>query len=431
MADLIASLVDFGADPSAVRLFDTDTPICCLTRRSWPRVVETMGSLAPCELSTNGKARRLYSSGCRLACGRRPVTSHTPPACHAWRRTLHGCGCAGRLNVYRIELDKCSLRQAHVEVGVDDDEKYVTLARLGNLRPRAAISQRGWISNVVLNLLTGSITRLIEWAACRTKMPSLGPSVVHSFSCRSQPVARRHVHRHGRHAVRQPSSSKSTSKWLDATFNGDLLPLSDGIFDVLAQQAFLVLGDVLRRAPDSQLFLGWQEKWDNLDFAHIPVGVLSQAYELYLRNHAPDQQKREGGFYSPNCGSDGTCLVPRSGRNGTSRDAKVLIHRREPAFSADGVPRTGGWALARRWRASQHTNSQVDSLPADHWFRHQRGRVALCGAWPVSHFDRAGSQPKTSGQAPIREFAWQSAAPTRSGGSGGWGRTGQPWTTDR
>ncbi|MDW5429133.1 N-6 DNA methylase, partial [Acinetobacter baumannii] len=46
-------------------------------------------------------------------------------------------------------------------------------------------------------------------------------------------------------------------------------------------------------------FLGWEEKWDYLDFAHIPVGVLSQAYELYLRNHAPIRQRKEGGFYTP------------------------------------------------------------------------------------------------------------------------------------
>jgi len=88
--------------------------------------------------------------------------------------------------------------------------------------------------------------------------------------------------------------AEKTSTWLDATFNGDLLPLSDGIFQELPDHAYHILGDVLRRAPDSQLYLGWEEKWDNLDFAHIPVGVLSQAYELYLRSHAPLRQRRSG-----------------------------------------------------------------------------------------------------------------------------------------
>jgi hypothetical protein len=62
---------------------------------------------------------------------------------------------------------------------------------------------------------------------------------------------------------------------------------------------YRILGDVLRRAPEGQLLLGWKESWDHLDFAHIPVSVLSQAYENYLRLHAPKAQRREGGYYTP------------------------------------------------------------------------------------------------------------------------------------
>ena len=91
--------------------------------------------------------------------------------------------------------------------------------------------------------------------------------------------------------------AEQTSKWLDETFNGDPLPLSVDIFGKLPERSYRVLGDILRRAPEGQLFLRWEEKWCNLDFAHIPVGVLSQAYELYLREHAPSKQKREGGYF--------------------------------------------------------------------------------------------------------------------------------------
>ena len=35
-------------------------------------------------------------------------------------------------------------------------------AWLGNVRPQGAIKDRGWISNVVQNLLSGSTSRLIE-----------------------------------------------------------------------------------------------------------------------------------------------------------------------------------------------------------------------------------------------------------------------------
>src|SRR3546814_9807678 len=80
------------------------------------------------------------------------------------------------------------------------------------------------------------------------------------------------------------------------------------------------------RAPGGQLFLGWAERWDRLDFAHIPVGVLSQAYEYYLRSHAPAKQRQEGGYYTPRPIAD---LLVRASfraleRDGASADARIL-----------------------------------------------------------------------------------------------------------
>ena len=72
------------------------------------------------------------------------------------------------------------------------------------------------------------------------------------------------------------------SRWLDDTFNGDFLPLSSSVVRGLSKPALVRLGQILRGAPGGQLQLGWEEKSHRLDFAHIPVGVLSQAYERYL-----------------------------------------------------------------------------------------------------------------------------------------------------
>lgn len=55
----------------------------------------------------------------------------------------------------------------------------------------------------------------------------------------------------------------------------------------------------MRRAPGGQLYLGWEQKWDYLDFSQIPVGVLSQAYEGYLRSHRSKDQKQQSGYYTP------------------------------------------------------------------------------------------------------------------------------------
>ncbi|GAA5502368.1 hypothetical protein Dxin01_02112 [Deinococcus xinjiangensis] len=129
-----------------------------------------------------------------------------------------------------------------------------------------------------------------------------------------------------------PEIAQTTSDWLDHTFNGDFLPLSEGIFQQLTPAAYTTLGHVLRRAPEGQQMLGWEIKWANLDFAHIPVGVLSQAYELYLREHAPTKQKKEGGYYTPRLIAD---LMVRASfraleRQENTHKAKVL----DPAAGA-------------------------------------------------------------------------------------------------
>jgi len=94
----------------------------------------------------------------------------------------------------------------------------------------------------------------------------------------------------------------------------------------------MTLGDILRRAPAGQLYLGWEEKWANLDFANIPVGVLSQAYEHYLRSHDPRKQRREGGYYTPRILAD---MMVRGAFDGLQRDG--LAHKArvlDPAVGA-------------------------------------------------------------------------------------------------
>ena len=256
----------------------------------------------------------------------------------------------GSLRVYRLALDRKSLRQARVGREDWDGARSTVFARLGNVRPQAAITNRGWISNVVLSLLSGSTTRLIELGVSHEDAISLvGRALFTRF------LADRSLLPEG---MSEPGTAASpfdtyevaeeTSDWLDATFNGDLLPLSAGIFEMLPAQGYGVLGNVLRRAPDGQLFLGWEEKWGNLHFAHIPVGVLSQAYELYLREHAPAKQKREGGYFTPRPIAE--LMVRASFRALERRDAGKSARVLDPAVG-------GGMFLLTAFR----------ELVAEHW----------------------------------------------------------------
>ncbi|MFS4439517.1 class I SAM-dependent DNA methyltransferase [Paracoccaceae bacterium GXU_MW_L88] len=260
----------------------------------------------------------------------------------------------GRLDIYHIGLDGRRPAEVRVDIGVPAGQEIATMAHLANARPGVSAGNRQWISQVVLKLLGGSIDTLkttcgvddddaisLVGRALFTRF--LGDrNLLGSFCTDSSAVGE---------LFDDAARAARTSKWLDETFNGDFLPTSHGIWDRLPQDAFKTLGDILRRAPGGQLALGWEERWDNLDFAHIPVGVLSQAYEHYLHKHAPGRQRREGGFYTPRPIAD---LMVRGGLNAVARKTPVHTARiLDPAAGAGVCLITGFRQLvAESWRAS-------------------------------------------------------------------------------
>jgi hypothetical protein len=362
MANIATSLLDFGADPEALRLLTDDGPdllpyaTLLAARRSGNAtldVVEAVYEWQGAPLIFLVDADSIQHLG----------------QLHHIRRILAMRGDApylgvvapGRLEVYRIALDSKSLQQSRVYVDNSDNARFTTISQLGNTRPKAEITRRDWISNVILKLLTSSITKLIHLNVSDEDAISLvGRALFTRF------LADRNLLPNSLSRENTPASwfdtrdaAAQTSRWLDVTFNGDLLPLSEQVFDVLPKSAYAVLGDILRRAPNNQLFLGWEEKWDHLDFAHIPVGILSQAYELYLRNHLPDKQKREGSYYTPRPIAD---LMVRASfhalkRQGTSNKARIL----DPAAGAGVFLLVALRELvAERWRTDgERPNTQV------------------------------------------------------------------------
>ena len=353
MVDLKANASAFGADLRSLHLFDEDSPDLL-----------PYATLLTARRAGGGDlsiVRAVYEwQGAPLMFLAEAESVADESQLHRIRRLLSMRGDApylalvapGQLQVYRLALDGKSPAEARVDWGDDDAKDMTAFAHLANIRPQAAISKRTWISNVVLNLLTSSIDRLINIGEISDEdaISLVGRALFTRF------LADRHLltasmvgEASASDLFDNPHSAQQTSIWLDETFNGDLLPLSDGIFSRLSGEACQILGDVLRRAPDSQLFLGWEEKWDNLDFSHIPVGVLSQAYELYLRNHAPARQRREGGYYTPRSIAD---LLVRASfrsleRQEISHEARVL----DPAAGAGVFLLTAFRELVgERWR---------------------------------------------------------------------------------
>ena len=100
-----------------------------------------------------------------------------------------------------------------------------------------------------------------------------------------------------------------TSRWLDRTFNGDFLPLTDGrsrvFFDDIAKRSktiFKHLSAIVRSlepigAEDYQTKL--ELKWGDFDFAHVPVGLLSQVYEAFCWKWEDRSAKETSVHYTP------------------------------------------------------------------------------------------------------------------------------------
>jgi hypothetical protein len=114
----------------------------------------------------------------------------------------------------------------------------------------------------------------------------------------------------------------ATSCWLDETFNGDLLPLVSslsmeaptkerlrayqhfyrGAGAETRQRLFGHLQAILRgweQVSDSQFQMTFEVDWDDFNFAHIPIGVLSQVYETFSRQWDEEHSDVTSVYYTP------------------------------------------------------------------------------------------------------------------------------------
>jgi type I restriction-modification system DNA methylase subunit len=97
-----------------------------------------------------------------------------------------------------------------------------------------------------------------------------------------------------------------TSKWLDETFNGHFLPLSDKgtrkFFEDLNRSTIVYLNlKAIVRGLEPAGTNEFQHKfsWDVFDFAHVPVGLLSQVYEAFSWRWEPENALETSVHYTP------------------------------------------------------------------------------------------------------------------------------------
>ena len=104
-----------------------------------------------------------------------------------------------------------------------------------------------------------------------------------------------------------PANTAATCRWLDETFNGDFLPLSGGSGEEYFKNIDkLTKGEVFDHL--TAVILGAEAKggvyqltfdWGTLDFAHVPVGLLSQVYEDFCWHWESEEAAATSVHYTP------------------------------------------------------------------------------------------------------------------------------------
>lgn len=89
-----------------------------------------------------------------------------------------------------------------------------------------------------------------------------------------------------------------TLKWLDATFNGGLLPFDTSPKNYVPEVFSQVLGNIAAGAT-SQGQLRLPTDWDEINFSHVPVGLLSEVYEAFATTLDAPTAKKRSIHYTP------------------------------------------------------------------------------------------------------------------------------------
>jgi hypothetical protein len=98
------------------------------------------------------------------------------------------------------------------------------------------------------------------------------------------------------------TSALKTFEWLDRTFNGGLLAFSSaGAPSRIKASAYeTVVGNIAHGATaGGQLQLKLPSDWREVNFSHVPVGLLSEVYEAFAHEEYAKQAREQSVFYTP------------------------------------------------------------------------------------------------------------------------------------
>ncbi|MFZ4768364.1 MAG: type I restriction endonuclease subunit M, partial [Roseimicrobium sp.] len=227
----------------------------------------------------------------------------------------------GTLDVIPVSLKDRTSEWKHFDAGSPEAITFFSRLALGRCEDLPAGGEVDYLFKEIFTLVDKSATRLEQLKVKRTDVLSLvGRALFFRFLKDRSIVKDTDLKKICPRAASliecfdDAENAAATCRWLDKTFNGDFLPLTDDgsveFFESLGKrtgkQVFFQLGTIIRgEEPSSddesqgqfnfksgKLVESNKPNWGHLDFAHIPVGLLSQVYEKLSWKWNPERSQK-------------------------------------------------------------------------------------------------------------------------------------------
>lgn len=234
----------------------------------------------------------------------------------------------GKLDVIPVSLNDQTPEWKQFTAGTTEAITFFSRLALGTFEELPAGGEVDYLFKEIFTLVDKSATRLEQLKVKRADVLSLvGRALFFRFlkdrSIVKETDLKKIAPRAASliHCFDNAENAAATCRWLDKTFNGDFLPLTDEgsleSFEALGQRTgqrlFFHLGAIIRGEErsgedESQGQFNFRSdgpiesnkpNWGHLDFAHIPVGLLSQVYEKLSWKWNRERSQNTSVHYTP------------------------------------------------------------------------------------------------------------------------------------
>jgi hypothetical protein len=234
-------------------------------------------------------------------------------ACRGARAYL-ACVLPGQLKVVPVSLDDRMPEWQVYRAGTGEAQAFFSRLALGKYDGPGEPATPDQVFKEMFDLLKEGADRLAHRIGRSDVLSLIGRALFFRFLQDRQVISERNTKTIApkasslKECFDTAENAAATCDWLDYTFNGDFLHLSrDGGIEFFEdasrktrEAVFGVLGAILRNdrpvgVRDYQL----RFDWGDFDFAHIPIGLLSQIYEKFVWKWADSEARDTSVYYTP------------------------------------------------------------------------------------------------------------------------------------